>query len=75
MASMSKLLALTKRLGKDAELETTRRRDREIAAIEYGCDEGGVGAPMNMDSARIGPLTGLKNGKLATDLSIKACDH
>lgn len=72
---MSKLLALMKRLGKAAELEAAYRQDREGAVRQAGCNGTGVASLLNLDYARIGQSTGLKNGQFAANLSVKANHH
>lgn len=72
---MSKLVVLMKRLGMNVDLEAAYKQGREGVARQVGCKDEEVTALLNMDSAWIGQSPGLNNGKLATDLSIKACDH
>ncbi|MDZ4350321.1 MAG: hypothetical protein U1A22_12390 [Xanthomonadaceae bacterium] len=72
---MSKLLAVMKRLGKDVDLETACKQDREGMTRQVGCNHKGVASLLNVDCARIGQLTGLKNGQFATRLSTKANHH
>lgn len=72
---MSKLLAVMKRLGKDVDLEAAYKQDREGMTRQVGCNDKGVASLLSVDCARIGPLTGLKNGQFATHLSTKASHH